>query len=200
MSNVIPAGAPAATVTPATTPDAAATAAPDAAAAVTPDASAAPAKTLEEVQAELDTWKGHARTWEERAKENKTAKEKLDEIEASKLTETQRLQKELDDLRADKDKTDRALLLSGVAAAKGVPAALLTGATKEELEAAADALLAFRGAVKPPANDTAASGSKGEPISAGAQITSREVLKTMSAGEIQAAKAAGRLNTLLGIK
>lgn len=32
-----------------------------------------------------------------------------------------------------------------VAAAKGVPAALLTGSTTEELEASADALIAFRG-------------------------------------------------------
>jgi len=36
-----------------------------------------------------------------------------------------------------------------VAAAKGVPAELLSGSTKEELEAAADALIKFRGEQKP---------------------------------------------------
>ena len=48
-------------------------------------------------------------------------------------------------------------LRAEVASAKGVPAALLTGSTKEELEAAADALLEFKGAgtppVPPPAGD-----------------------------------------------
>lgn len=36
-----------------------------------------------------------------------------------------------------------------VAATKGVPAALLTGSTQEELEASADALVAFKGEVQP---------------------------------------------------
>lgn len=40
-------------------------------------------------------------------------------------------------------------LRAEVAAAKGVPVALLTGSTQEELEAAADALIEFRGEQKP---------------------------------------------------
>lgn len=172
------------------------------------DASAAPAATeapsLEQLQAELNTWKGHARTWEDRAKENKTAREQLDALEAAKLTETQRLQKELDELKAvnatANAKAERDALVAGVATAKGVPAALLAGATQAELEAEADALLAFRGEVKAPTNDASASGTQGAPITAGAQILSRDTLKGMTPVEIRQAKVDGRLNTLMGIK
>lgn len=159
---------------------------------------AAAAPTLEELQAELATWKGHARTWEDRAKENKTAAEQLAELKKAELTETERLKLELDEVRAERERDAKALLLANVAAAKGVPAALLTGSTQEELEAAADALLAFRGTPKAPANDTSASGTQGAPITAGAQLT-RDQLQGMTAAEVRTAKAEGRLNTLMGI-
>lgn len=178
----------------------AANAAPEAAAAAPAAADTEDGtKTLEQLAAELATWKGHARTWEDRAKENKTAAEKLAEIEKAKLTETERLQAELAELTAERDRNAAELLRTSVAAAKGVPANLLTGSTKEELEAAADALLAFRRTPRPPANDAAASGAQGSPISTGKQLT-REDLKGMSAAEKRAARAEGRLNTLLGIK
>lgn len=177
------------------------TTAPEAAAATAAVEGQAPAAepTLEELQAELSTWKGHARTWEDRAKENKTAAEKLAELEKEKLTETERLQLELTELRAERERDGRALLLANVAAAKGVPAALLTGTTQEELEAAADALLAFRGTPKVPANDTSASGTQGTTINAGKQLT-RADLQGMTTPEKLAARAEGRLNTLMGIK
>lgn len=158
------------------------------------------APTVEELQAELATWKGHARTWETRAGENKAAKEQLDQLEAAKLTEAQRLEKERDDALAKLAAAEASALRSGVAAEKGVPEALLTGSTKEQLEASADALLTFRGPATPPAppaNDAAASGKQGSPVGAGAQITEAE-LKSMSAADIVAAKKDGRLNHLLG--
>lgn len=194
--------APIASTAPGTTAPEPATGTPAPAPAADASAASAPAATevtLEQALAELNTWKGHARTWEDRAKENKTAKEQLDALEAAKLTNEQRLQKELDEIKADKAKSDQAALVATVAAAKGVPAALLTGATKEEVEAAADALLEFRGVPKPPANDASASGTQGTPINAGAQLT-RDQLKGMTAADIRQAKADGRLNTLMGVK
>ena len=45
--------------------------------------------------------------------------------------------------------TQRSLLATQVAAETGVPAAALTGATREELEASAQALVEWRGASQP---------------------------------------------------
>lgn len=74
----------------------------------------------------------------------------------------QRTAEEIEALRRENETLKSAQLRSDVAAAKGVPAALLSGATKEELEAAADALIEFRG--KTPAgpivgNENAGTGS-----------------------------------------
>ena len=60
-------------------------------------------------------------------------------------------------------------LRSEIAQAKGVPAALLTGSTEDELNASADALIAFRGgAPKPPAAPPAegVQGNVGKPVGA----------------------------------
>lgn len=74
---------------------------------------------------------------------------KLTEIEAANQTEAEKVQARLE--AAEKRATDleAKALKSEVAAAKGVPSALLTGSTQEELEAAADALILFRGEQKP---------------------------------------------------
>lgn len=197
MSAVIPA-APAT----AATTDAAATA-PVVDAVVTQPAATAPKadadKTVEELIAERDAFKGHSRTWEDRAKENKAAKEALDALEAEKLTEAQRLQKRIDDLVAENATTAAAALKSSVSAETGVPASLLYGTTKEELDASAAAALAFRGPIAPPANDAAASGNLGAQVGiAGAAITSRAQLEGMSAQDVVQAKADGRLKGLLG--
>lgn len=73
------------------------------------------------------------------------AEAKVKEFEDRDKSETQKqqealaqAQKELADLTVAKTRAE-------VAAAKGVPAALLNGATQEELEASADALIAFKG-------------------------------------------------------
>ncbi|MDJ0338259.1 hypothetical protein [Cryobacterium sp. PH31-O1] len=167
----------------------------------TDDKNAAPAAlTVEELTAKLEAAIGHSRTWESRAKANSTAAEKLAAIELEKLSDTEKLQKQLADLTAERDLANGSALRSTVAAAKGVPAALLSGSTEDELNASADALLAFRGAVTPPANDAAASGAKGTPIgSAGAQLTAAQ-LTGMSAAEIVKAKADGRLSGILDKK
>lgn len=75
----------------------------------------------------------------------KAKAEKFDQAEAANKSELQKAQDAA--AAAEKRATDaEAKALRGeVAAAKGVPAALLSGSTQEELEAAADALLAFKG-------------------------------------------------------
>lgn len=97
-------------------------------------------------------WKAEARKWESRAKENlaqakthEDAARRLAEIEESQKTEAQRAQERLE--AAEKRATELELKATRaeVAATKGVPANLLTGSTQEELEASAEALLAFRG-------------------------------------------------------
>lgn len=155
---------------------------------------------LEAAKAEIAKWKGHARTWETRAAENKSAKEALDQIEAEKLTTEQRLTQELEAARTELATAQATALKNSVAAATGVPAALLTGNTQEELEATAAALLAFKGTTPPPANDAAASGPQGAPITGGNQILSRDELANMSRAERLAAVKDGRLDTLMGRK
>ena len=82
---------------------------------------------------------------------------KLDEAEAANKTELQRAQEAAQAAEKRAADAEGKALRAEVASAKGVPAALLTGSTKEELEAAADALLEFKGAgtppVPPPAGD-----------------------------------------------
>lgn len=88
---------------------------------------------------------------------------KLAEIEAANQTEAEKAQARLDaaekrasELEAKALEAEAKALKSEVAAAKGVPAALLTGSTQEELEAAADALIEFRGEQKPAAPSSSA--------------------------------------------
>lgn len=85
---------------------------------------------------------------EARAAAEKAAKDALarvkefedrDKSEAQKQQEAlEQAQKELAELTVAKTRAE-------VAAAKGVPAVLLNGSTQEELEASADALIAFKG-------------------------------------------------------
>ncbi|KQW07652.1 hypothetical protein ASC66_01235 [Leifsonia sp. Root4] len=72
---------------------------------------------------------------EARVKEFEDRDKSESEKQAERLAEFER---ENAELRSAKTRSE-------VAAAKGVPAALLTGSTQEELEASANALVAFRG-------------------------------------------------------
>ncbi|OJU39689.1 MAG: hypothetical protein BGN97_00265 [Microbacterium sp. 69-10] len=66
-------------------------------------------------------------------------------IRDSQKTEAQKLQDERDQAKQEAATERSARLRAEVAADKGVPAALLSGSTQEELEASAAALIAFRG-------------------------------------------------------
>lgn len=74
---------------------------------------------------------------------------KLAEIESANQTEAEKVQARLDAAEKRAVELESKALRAEVAAAKGVPSVLLTGSTQEELEAAADALIAFRGEQKP---------------------------------------------------
>lgn len=70
---------------------------------------------------------------------------KFDEAEAANKTELQKAQEAAQAAEKRAQAAESGLLRARVAAAKGVPVELLTGSTEAELEAAADALLAFKG-------------------------------------------------------
>lgn len=118
----------------------------------TPEAPATPEVPAETPAQETD-WKAEARKWEARAKENLSkvnelspAAARLAEIEeASKTAE----EKAAERLRAAEDRAaelERKADRAEVAALKGIPMDLLSGTSREEMEASADKLIAFRGA------------------------------------------------------
>lgn len=92
-------------------------------------------------------WKAEARKWESRAKAAKAdseAAQKWREYEASLKPVQERLAEELASAKAEASEASLKLTRYEIAAQKGVPSEaveLLTGSTREELEAAADKLL-----------------------------------------------------------
>ena len=81
--------------------------------------------------------------------ELKKAADRLKALEEANKTEAEKTAERLAAAEKRAAELESKALRAEVAAAKGVPAALLTGSTQEELEAAADALIAFRGEQKP---------------------------------------------------
>ena len=120
-----------------------------------PEAAATEGAPAVESTEEGTDWKAQARKWEQRAKENLAAAKanddaakRLAEIEEASKTEAERTAERLAAAEKRAAELEAKALKAEVAAAKGVPAALLTGSTQEELEAAADALIEFRGEQK----------------------------------------------------
>lgn len=83
--------------------------------------------------------------------ELKKAADRLAQLEEANKTEAQKTADRLAAAEKRATELEAKALRAEVAASKGVPAALLTGSTAEELEAAADALIAFRGEQGKPA-------------------------------------------------
>lgn len=149
-------------------------------------------------------WKAQARKWEARAKEaqaDKALADKWREYEQTQKSETEKLAEQLASLQATASDATAKLLRYEVATAKNVPSTaleLLTGNTREELEAAADKLLSLiadQTKPKTPRPDE----NQGKPAGAAIGQLSKEDLKTMTPAQIMEAKAAGRLNDVLGI-
>lgn len=151
--------------------------------------------------AEAEKWKALARKNEARAKENADAARRLQEIEDANKTELEKERErataalaELEQLRLEADR-------NAVALAKGLTptqAKRLVGATREELEADADELLADLKAARPSgAPSSEGQGKQGDPVSSGKQITSTDQLDSMTREERLAAYKDGRLNELM---
>lgn len=98
---------------------------------------AAPVAPEPPAQEPATDWKAEARKWEARAKENKTA---LDDL-TGKFTAVESENGELaTKVQTYEAKEARIALLADVSKATGVPAELLRGETKEDLEAHAEVL------------------------------------------------------------
>jgi len=80
--------------------------------------------------------------------ELKKAADRLNEIEEANKTEAEKAAARAEAAEKRASELEAKALRAEVAASKGVPVVLLTGSTQEELEAAADALIAFRGEQK----------------------------------------------------
>lgn len=109
-----------------------------------PPKPAAPAQETD-WQAEAEKLKAESRKWEARAKENSDAAKRLAEIEEANKTAEEKAAERLAAAEKRASELEVQALRAEVAASKGVPSLLLTGTTKEDLEASADALVAFRG-------------------------------------------------------
>jgi hypothetical protein len=151
--------------------------------------------------AEAAKWKALSRKNEDRAKENEAAAKRLAEIEEANKSESEKLLSRAEaaetKLAEREAKEDAEKLVAEVSKEKGVPAAILRGATREELEEHADAYLASIPVI-PAAPSSDGLGKVGSPIAPIAQITSLEELKSMPAEQVNEARRSGRLNTLLG--
>lgn len=118
-------------------------------------------------KAEADKWKAMARKHEGTAKANAEAAKRLDEIEQSSKTELEKAQARAEAAeKAANDATAKALK-SEIAASKGVPLELLFGSDRDDLEASADAILAFIKGATPAAPSSAGQGNVGTAVSKG---------------------------------
>lgn len=89
-------------------------------------------------------WKAEARKWEDRAKSNYEAAQRLAEIEEAQKSEEQKRAEALDAAERRAAEAERQLMVLEIAAEKGLTPAQakrLSGSTREELEADAAELL-----------------------------------------------------------
>ena len=151
-----------------------------------------------DLAAEAEKWKALARKNEQRAKENADKAKRFDEFEESQKTEQQKLIERAEKAERALAAAESGRLRASIAAKHGVPEALLSGSTEEELEEAAIALLTFKG-TPPSAPSSEGQGKQGDPISNQVkQITSLDELSKLSPAEVNQARREGRLEKLLG--
>ena len=124
---------------------------------------------------------------------------RLDEIEEANKSELQKAIERAERAEQAAVVAESARLKASIAAKHGVPEALLTGSTEEALEEAAHVLLAFKG-VTPSAPSSDGQGKTGSSVSSGVKQLSDADLESMSPTQINAARKAGQLDHLLGIR
>lgn len=166
---------------------------------------ATPEQPEAEPQGKAETdWKAEARKWENRAKAAKSDLEdaaKWREYEASQKSDHEKLADQLAEAQASASEAQAKLARYEIASLKGIPAEaldLLTGSSREDLEAQADKLLSLiaeQSKPKSPRPDELQGKPATTPLG---QLTEND-LNGMTPTEIMEAKKAGRLNTVLGI-
>ena len=152
-------------------------------------------------QAEAEKWKEMSRKHEGSAKSNADKAKAFDAFEESNKTEMQKVADRATAAETQVAELTSRAMRAEVAAAKGIPANLLSGTTSEELEASADALLAFRGAK--PVPDMGGGDRGGDVTGKNIQLTGEDVKRLYAEkkyAEIDAASRDGRLDTYLGVK
>lgn len=77
------------------------------------------------------------------------AEARIKEFEDAQKSEAEKQAERIAQIERENAELKSAKTRAEVAAAKGVPAVLLTGSTQEEFEASADALIAFKGTQEP---------------------------------------------------
>lgn len=99
----------------------------------------------DEQKVDATDWKAKAREWEKRAKENKTAAERLSALEESQKTEQQKLSERAEAAERERDQTRTELLRLRVISESGLPTDLhefVVGADEDEMRAKATKLKA----------------------------------------------------------
>jgi len=102
--------------------------------------------TIEDLRKELETWKGHARTWEDRAKANKNAADQIKAIEDANKTELEKALDQVAALQAELNSSKESALRSSIIAEFSLDpedaSVLLTASDEEGLRAQAERLAA----------------------------------------------------------
>ena len=118
----------------------------------------------------------------------KTKAEEFDKLQEASKSELQKANERASAAEKRAEQAEFASLRSDVARTKGVPASSLTGSTKEELEASADELIAWRdqNAPKPPTRKLASdqkSGATGSGVTnSNPKAAAAEALRKLRAG------------------
>jgi len=109
--------------------------------------------TIEDLKKELEEWKSHSRTWETRAKENKSAADRIKEIEDANKTELEKAQERVsaleDELNSSKKQALRSNIIAEFSLDPEDAEVLLTASDEDGLRAQA-ARLAAKSAPKTP--------------------------------------------------
>ena len=162
-----------------------------------PTTTSEPDKDSKDWQAEAEKWRAFARKHEDASKANAAKAKQFDEFEEANKTELQRSADRADAAEAKVAEIEARATRAEVAAAKGIPAALLSGSTQEELEASADALIAFRG--EKPKPDFGGGDRGGDVGAKGSQLTKSDIDR-MTPEQIVEARKAGRFDQIMGIR
>lgn len=109
--------------------------------------------TIEDLKKELEEWKSHSRTWETRAKENKSAADRIKEIEDANKTELEKAQERVsaleDELNSSKKQAIRSNIIAEFSLDPEDAEVLLTASDEDGLRAQA-ARLAAKSTTKTP--------------------------------------------------